>query len=386
MGRNAQKRRAKRAREAMHRGRGEPVEGSPDRLEDEAPTEARPLWLKGNLQVDEPLAGDEHADVLALAARCAAAAPPHAIAHAVADICGADAVLIAEVDDEEPTVLGRFRRARPAGDSGLLPLLTPELLGDVLAAGAPILIRDVPRDPRTPDVMPSERNGSLLAVALTERGQAPWGVLAIGRREVGALFERDVEIVANLAHHLGADLAQARALHEGMTDPVTGLLSRAGLLLSLDRQLERARRRERPLSALVLRLDDPGPQNAERVKALAERLADNVRTAELSGRLLGGEIVLLLEADLDEAEAAAKRVFRDVTEAPLAGASATLSGGVACAAPEEAGLALLARARAALKASVDAGGATIARHEPELSDDADEGPGDEDRTPERPSD
>jgi GGDEF domain-containing protein len=369
MGRNAQKRRAKRAREAMRKGRGDGPDGTPERLEDEAPAEARPLWLRGNLQVDEPLVGDEHADVLTLAARCAAAAPPHAIAEAVADICGADAVLIAEADDEGAAVLGRFRRARPAGDSGLLPLLTAELLGDVMGAGAPILIRDVPRDPRTPDVMPSERNGSLLVAALSERGQSPWGVLAVGRREVGALFERDVEIVARLAHHLGADLAQARALHVGMTDPVTGLLSRAGLLLSLDRQLERARRRERPLSALVVRLDDDGPPDAERVKALAERLAANVRTAELSGRLLGGEIVLLLEADVDEAEAAAKRVFRDVTEEPLAGAPATLSGGVACADPEEPGLALLSRARAALKASLDAGGATIARHTTEPVDD-----------------
>ncbi|WP_206201851.1 sensor domain-containing diguanylate cyclase [Thermus tengchongensis] len=175
-----------------------------------------------------------------------------------------------------------------------------------------------------------------------------------------------------LAQFFGANLAYVGLLYmlvqvkegyleaqlEAYTDPLTGLRNRRYLDLVLERELFRVQRYNRPLSLLVLDLDDfkkvndtYGHPAGDRVlRALARCLEEHLRQSDRPVRLGGEEFaVLLVETPLAQAVRLAGRLRQAVAALkvpPVAGMTASI--GVAEARPEDSPLSLLKRADDAL--------------------------------------
>ncbi len=102
-----------------------------------------------------------------------------------------------------------------------------------------------------------------------------------------------------------------------ITDELTGLFNRRGLFQLGQREVERALRFKRPLTAIMLDIDhfknvndSHGHPAGDRVlRALTECCRENVRTIDIVGRYGGEEFVLLLpETDLADAIPVAERL------------------------------------------------------------------------------
>jgi len=164
--------------------------------------------------------------------------------------------------------------------------------------------------------------------------------------------------------HLSAEEAKANAeiaLERAMTDALTGLLNRYGLQRVLPREHAEAHRYHRPLSCLMIDLDNfksindiyGHPAGDAALQQVAEILTEAVRRSDMTCRYGGEEfLVLLPETNLDGAlalaekirETAASRTFGDATHT----FNLTLSGGTATLAETESGNDMIARADIAL--------------------------------------
>lgn len=155
--------------------------------------------------------------------------------------------------------------------------------------------------------------------------------------------------------------ASAEIAHErAMTDALTGLLNRYGLQRALQREQAEARRYQRPLSCLLIDLDNFKYVNDtfghaagdSALQQIADILSKAVRGSDMVFRYGGEEfLVLLPETNLEGAAALAEKI-RLAADAQLFGAGhifpLTLSAGVATLSEHESGHDMIARADMAL--------------------------------------
>jgi diguanylate cyclase (GGDEF)-like protein len=127
-----------------------------------------------------------------------------------------------------------------------------------------------------------------------------------------------------------------------MMDPLTGLYNRHKLNDALEMEIERAGRYGRPLSAIMIDLDgmkrinDTHGHRAgdEVLRQVAVAIGGQVRRLDIPTRYGGDEfLVLLPEADLEEALRVAERVCAHITRIDLQGEGLSVSAGVAQWAP-----------------------------------------------------
>ena len=111
--------------------------------------------------------------------------------------------------------------------------------------------------------------------------------------------------------------------HLALTDPLTGINNRRHFFEVALAEFERARRYGRPLSVLMLDLDNFKDNNDkyghlvgdEILHEVAARFAQNLREADILGRYGGKEFVCLLpETDVEEVRNVAERVCRRVAD------------------------------------------------------------------------
>lgn len=123
-----------------------------------------------------------------------------------------------------------------------------------------------------------------------------------------------------------------------VTDPLTGLYNRHKLKEALDVEVERALRYNRPLSLIMIDLDNlkhfndthGHPAGDKVLQMVAQAIRDQVRKVDMATRYGGDEfLVLLPEADLAEASAVAGRIARRINQMALMGTSVSASLGVA---------------------------------------------------------
>ena len=126
-------------------------------------------------------------------------------------------------------------------------------------------------------------------------------------------------------------------------DPLTCIANRQTVLTRLEEELGRAARYRRPLSVVMVdldhfkRLNDTfGHEAGDTVlRAVADRIASNIRSTDLVGRFGGEEFLLVLpETDADAAATMAEKLRRVVAGTPVRlregnSATVTLSAGVA---------------------------------------------------------
>lgn len=108
---------------------------------------------------------------------------------------------------------------------------------------------------------------------------------------------------------------------QSRTDDLTGLYNRRHIFVELGREVERATRYKRPLSGMMIDIDDFKKINDERghllgdrvVRTFARILEDSVRTIDILGRYGGDEFLLILpETPISEALTVAQRIRQNV--------------------------------------------------------------------------
>lgn len=186
---------------------------------------------------------------------------------------------------------------------------------------------------------------STLIVPLRSAGM-PLGLLAVGSRRRRAFDESEVGFVSAISDHLAGALDLAfEHRREAHTDFLTGLANRSEFESAVRRELAAVRRYKRPLSLMVMDLDELKQINDthghhagdEAIRSVARVIRKTVRTSDISARLGGDEFgVAMPEAGLAQASEVAARI-RDAVRKPnpATGASIEVSFGMAELGPEQ---------------------------------------------------
>jgi diguanylate cyclase (GGDEF)-like protein/PAS domain S-box-containing protein len=155
---------------------------------------------------------------------------------------------------------------------------------------------------------------------------------------------------------------EAELVSQATTDELTGINNRRNFFVEAERELGRALRFKRPLSAMMIDIDFFKSVNDKYghavgddvLKAFVRRALESLRTSDIIGRLGGEEFAVIMpETSREAAEAAAERLRFHVADRPLIGGreaiAVTTSIGIATLHKEDASVdILLGRADKAL--------------------------------------
>ncbi|MFB3882415.1 MAG: diguanylate cyclase [Armatimonadota bacterium] len=149
----------------------------------------------------------------------------------------------------------------------------------------------------------------------------PLGVLAIVSRRNTKLTPRQLDCLNSLCSEAALAIENASLRSElrrlAVTDPLTGLPNRREIERHLALELDRATRRSRPLSVMMVDVDDLKEVNDEYghaagdevLVALARMLQRSIRSTDIGGRIGGDEFMVLLpETEQWQALALAERL------------------------------------------------------------------------------
>lgn len=222
------------------------------------------------------------------------------------------------------------------------------IVGIVGDSGEPLVIPDTAGDERYLHYKGKHlTDGSFACVPLKLHGRLV-GMFNVLRPRAGSISDGDVQLLRSLASYTALAIANAEATMQlralSVTDELTGLANRRLLMERLGREVERTRRAERPLSALMLDLDHFKKVNDELghargdevLRAVARAVMDQVRRIDTVGRYGGEEFVVLLpESPKAHALVVAEKLRAAIHDLHPAGLALTVSIGVA-AMPDDA--------------------------------------------------
>jgi diguanylate cyclase (GGDEF)-like protein len=286
-----------------------------------------------------------------------------------------------ELDDVIARVLDTAS-ALPGADASLITLATTGAAPLVAAFGLSPMEAERQRVPAVEDQHTRSiafsyeyENGEVNpvrgGVAVPLPGETePLGMLAVFSRQPNYSFaETTIDELAGLAGRAAPAIENARRFREARDladiDALTGLHNRRYFHETLGREVSRARRYRRPLSLVVLDLDDFKSVN-DRIGHLAgddvlaeigERMRSVVRTADIACRIGGEEFAVLLpESSLTDAEQLYDRLANAVAASPVGDAGdLSLSGGITHLRPDDSPTTFFERADDALYGAKAAG-------------------------------
>lgn len=204
------------------------------------------------------------------------------------------------------------------------------IAGQVLASGKPLVVADIATDPRlSRGKRQRYKTGSFMSVPLGWK-KAPLGVLNFADKTDGSSFgENDLHMMNLLAAQASMALDRAKLLEKteslrklSVTDPLTGLFSRRYLEEMLHEEIERSLRYGRPLSLVMIDLDNFKPYNDtyghqagdEMLKEVGRVLQAAVRAIDAAVRYGGDEFAVILpETDSEGARLIASRIIKDMS-------------------------------------------------------------------------
>jgi len=230
------------------------------------------------------------------------------------------------------------------------PVFSPENCW-ALRSGRVHRVDDPAKSPVCAHVRPGIKNG-YLCVPMVAQGEAI-GVLHLEMGPPGpegrpVMTDAKNRLALSVSDHLGLALASLRlreTLHiQSIRDPLTGLYNRRYMEESLERELRRADRKQRPLAALMLDLDHFKRFNDTlghaagdaTLRSIGNFLQSRMRKDDIVCRYGGEEFTIIMpESSLEIATQRAERLREDVkrVELSLNGqvlGNVTFSVGIAC--------------------------------------------------------
>lgn len=214
---------------------------------------------------------------------------------------------------------------------GRLSYLTPRSerpagISWVVSTGASFLAaQERELEASLPRLAQTGRAGCALLLPAAVGGEVE-AVVVLVRREPGRPFdERAIELASTLADQAATGLALVRARAEAGTDPVTGCMNHRAMRRRLQEEIGRAVRTGAPLSCLLIDLDNFKLVNDRHghaagdavLREVGHALVGEFRAFDRVARYGGDEFVVILpNADLDSAAAAASRALARLGKLP----------------------------------------------------------------------
>jgi diguanylate cyclase (GGDEF)-like protein len=162
-----------------------------------------------------------------------------------------------------------------------------------------------------------------LAVPLLSAGRMVGLLLLGGKANHERFVAEEVELLDLFSHHVATVFENARLFESATYEGLTGLLRREAILQELEREAERAKRYQRPLTVGMVDLDEFKEVNDRFghligdmvLKRVAQAISAGLRSSDIVGRYGGDEFLFLLpETDLSGAITVADKV-RSLVEA-----------------------------------------------------------------------
>ncbi len=241
------------------------------------------------------------------------------------EMTGADGGLVQMVEGDQ--VVYRAACGAAAPQIGRRARAADSLVGTCIREKA-VIYSDDTRDDSRVDVHASRRLGavSVICAPVVHEG-AVEGVLTMYRSEAGALGGDERDLVALLASVIAAQMSHPAACEQGRRasreDPLTGLGNRRAYDERLAVEIARAARHDRPLSLVIIDIDDFTAHNERLGEARADEMLVSiasvlraVRGTDQAFRIGGDEFAVLLpETAGDALPAVAARIRRHLDAA-----------------------------------------------------------------------
>ena len=199
-------------------------------------------------------------------------------------------------------------------------------LAEVLSSGNSVLIPDTRLDPGWVTVTGEEWVRSNLVVPIISKDKTI-GFLGVNSARLDDFSPASAERLQSFAAQAAIAIENARLYKDlqelAITDSLTGVFNRQGFLQFGERELERARRFDRPLSTMMIDMDHfkqinetfGHPGGDQVLRAAADLCRANLRKVDILARYGGDEFILLLpEVGLEEAFQVAERLRRGLDE------------------------------------------------------------------------
>lgn len=242
-------------------------------------------------------------------------------------------------------------------DERILKVPVPEIPNHVfqqIYTGHPLRVANAQDHPQILAMIRDEQLRQTLRSVLVAPlliGQDVVGTLSVSAFKSSVFSEDDLQLLNTFAATASTAIynsvlyaeTQKLAIH----DPLTGKLNRRTLFEYGQRELDRSRRFEHPLSVLMFDVDhfknvndQYGHSTGDKVLvAITERCSNVIRSVDLLGRYGGDEFTVLLpEADIDTAGDIANRIRNSIKRTPIpteiGPVSVSISVGVAQADPD----------------------------------------------------
>jgi diguanylate cyclase (GGDEF)-like protein len=195
----------------------------------------------------------------------------------------------------------------------------------------PLLIQDAETGPhnRPGEDIPEIRAISSMIIAPLILSGRTLGAVSLDSYRRNAFTETDLQLLVTFAATATTAIQNALLYTEvqkqAITDPLTGIYNRRGFFELGRREVERAHRFGRPLSAMMIDIDlfkqindTQGHLIGDQVLAgVASIIEHELRQVDLPGRYGGDEFIALLpETDLDHAFQAAERLRQSLSRGP----------------------------------------------------------------------
>ncbi len=184
------------------------------------------------------------------------------------------------------------------------------------------------------------KDGSVMCICLQAEGRT-LGVLHVRSEETRAFREEDQQLAYAFADQVAIAIQRALLFEEinrlAITDPLTGVLNLRRMSSMLEEEIGRARRYKRPVSFLMIDVDNlkayndtQGHQRGDVVLSQVASIVDSgTREMDKVFRYGGDEFcVILPETDTDEALVVAEKVRRSVDEFHFAGEETAGQSGI----------------------------------------------------------
>ena len=209
----------------------------------------------------------------------------------------------------------------------------PGLIGSVIRARRTLYLHDGIKHVTRPILAPEAGSipsiNSYIGIPLTVRDQVI-GVMAVESQRSNAYTVDHVRLLERIAVQAAIAIENARLYAEeqrlAIIDELTGVYNYRGLIELGAREVERARRFNRPLAALFFDIDEFRNLNNTYshtagnlvLKAVVKRCSSVLRSVDVLTRFGGDEFVALLpETDLASAEGVARRLAQELASAPI---------------------------------------------------------------------